>query len=188
MTQRQTTIADFYPSFVDEVYQFNQQAGLLANGYSDYLESSFQIEEALEGFDLRGLYATLNRFSPDATSVAITSPELASTLSAKLVSRTITGQAMGLSEYSTPDDLRKSILSDVDRLDKHIDSIIFSIGSIAKLGLTPQQIATAISIVTTANLQKLSMPKDEFGKLTKPADFIGPEAQLQALLDARQVS
>lgn len=152
-----------YLSFIDEVYSFNQQAGLLDTGYDDFLESSFQIEEALEGLDTELLVQTY-----DITSYS-TSP--------KDIARAIVGAAIP----DTP-------VSDVDRLDKHIDSIIFSIGSIAKLGLTPQQIATAISIVTSANLQKLSMPKDEFGKLTKPSSFIGPEAQLQALLDTRHVS
>jgi hypothetical protein len=160
---RQTTIADFYPSFIDEVYSFNQQAGLLEAGYDDFLESSFQVEEALEGLDTELLVQTYD-IPPYS-------------LSPKDIARAIVGAAIP----TTP-------VSDVERLDKHIDSIIFNIGSIAKLGLTPQQIATAISIVTSANLQKLSMPKDEFGKLTKPADFIGPEAQLQALLDARQIS
>lgn len=152
-----------YPSFIDEVYSFNQQAGLLDAGYDDFRESSFQIEEALEGLDMELLLLTYD------IPTYSTSP--------KDVARAIVGAAI-------PD----VPLADVDRLDKHIDSIIFSIGSIAKLGLTPQQIATAISIVTSANLQKLSMPKDEFGKLTKPADFIPPEAQLQALLDSRDVS
>lgn len=160
---RQTTIADFYPSFIDEIYSFNQLAGLLEAGYDDFRESSFQIEEALEGLDTESLLDTY-----DIVSYS-TSP--------KDVARSIVSAAIPI----TP-------VSDVDRLDKAIDAIIFAIGSIAKLGLTPQQIATAISIVTSANLQKLSMPKDEFGKLTKPVDFVGPEAQLQALLDARQVS
>ena len=160
---RQTTIADFYPSFIDEVYSFNQQAGLLEAGYDDFRESSFQVEEALEGLDTELLLYTY-----DIPSYS-TSP--------KDIARSIVSAAIPTSP-----------LSDVERLDKHIDSIIFNIGSIAKLGLTPQQIATAISIVTSANLQKLSMPKDEFGKLTKPADFVGPEVQLQALLDARQTS
>ena len=43
----------------------------------------------------------------------------------------------------------------------------------------------AIGAVTEANLQKLTMPKDEHGKLTKPADFVGPEIKLQAILDER---
>ena len=158
---RQTTIADFYPSFIDEIYSFNQQAGLLEAGYDDFLESSFQIEEALEGFPFIG---------------AKVSMEVSGNHSAKDISREFLNQ------------LGTCHLTDVERLDKACDAIIFAIGSIAKLGLTPQQIATAISIVTSANLQKLYMPKDEFGKLTKPADFVGPEVQLQALLDARQAS
>ena len=56
----------------------------------------------------------------------------------------------------------------------------------AKLGLTPAQILEAMNIVTEANLQKLSMPKDEHGKLTKPANFVGPETKLQALLDSNK--
>ena len=31
--------------------------------------------------------------------------------------------------------------------------------------------------------EKLSMPKDEFGKLMKSSNFVGPEAALQAILD-----
>jgi len=37
---------------IKSIVQFNQKAGLLEAGYDDFLESSFQIEEALEGFDL----------------------------------------------------------------------------------------------------------------------------------------
>ena len=76
-------------------------------------------------------------------------------------------------------------ITDVDRLDKAIDAIVFAIGSIAKLGLSPAQITRAIDVVTEANLQKLSMPKDEHGKLMKPKGFVGPEAKLQAILDER---
>ena len=31
--------------------------------------------------------------------------------------------------------------------------------------------------------EKLSMPKNEYGKLTKPADFVGPEVKLQEILN-----
>lgn len=173
-------------TFVQQIYDFNQQAGLLNNPYSDYLESSFQIEEALEGFNLTGLYSALEGFSSDTINVAVSSPEVASVLSAKLVSRIITSKAMQLSEHSSPEDIRKSVLSDVERLDKAIDAIVFALGSIYKLKLTPEQASRAISVVCTANLQKISMPKDEHGKLTKPADFIGPEVALQSILDERQ--
>ena len=139
---------------IDAIYQFNEQAGLLEQGYNDFSEPAYQIEEALEGFEIaRGF------------TVHLDTP--------KEMSRTIV-RAQG-----------PFIGTDVDRLDKAIDAIVFAVGSIAKLGLTPPQIREAIEIVTTANLQKLSMPKDEFGKLTKPADFVGPEAKLQELLDRR---
>ena len=139
---------------IDAIYQFNEQAGLLEQGYNDFSESAYQIEEALEGYEIA-----------QGFTVHLDTP--------KEMSRTIV-RAQG-----------SFVGTDVDRLDKAIDAIVFAVGSIAKLGLTPPQIREAIEIVTTANLQKLSMPKDEFGKLTKPADFVGPEAKLQELLGKR---
>ena len=140
---------------IDAIYQFNEQAGLLEQGYNDFSESAYQIEEALEGYEIAHGF-----------TVHLDTP--------KEMSRTIV-RAQG-----------PFIGTDVDRLDKAIDAIVFAVGSIAKLGLTPPQIREAIEIVTTANLQKLSMPKDEFGKLTKPANFVGPETKLQELLDRRK--
>ena len=141
---------------IDAIYQFNEQAGLLEQGYNDFSESAYQIEEALEGYEIAHGF-----------TVHLDTP--------KEMSRTIV-RAQG-----------PFIGTDVDRLDKAIDAIVFAVGSIAKLGLTPPQIREAIEIVTTANLQKLSMPKDEFGKLTKPADWekYAPEKELQLLLDRR---
>ena len=171
-------------NFVQEIYDFNQQAGLLEKGYNDFLESSFQIEEALEGFDLRKLWCKLNGFNSEITATVLQVDELKTALKAKDIARKI------LYDHVTVDDSLESLqadyISDVDRLDKAIDAIVFAVGSIAKLGLTPKQISKAISVVTNANLQKLSMPKDEHGKLTKPADFVGPEVELQKILDERQ--
>ncbi len=141
---------------IDAIYQFNKQAGLLEQGYNDFSESAYQIEEALEGYEIAHGF-----------TVHLDTP--------KEMSRTIV-RAQG-----------PFVGTDVDRLDKAIDAIVFAVGSIAKLGLTPPQIREAIEIVTTANLQKLSMPKDEFGKLTKPADWeqYAPEKELQLILDRR---
>ena len=141
---------------IDAIYQFNEQAGLLEQGYNDLSEHAYQIEEALEGYEIA-----------QGFTVHLDTP--------KEMSRTIV-RAQG-----------SFVGTDVDRLDKAIDAIVFAVGSIAKLGLTPPQIREAIEIVTTANLQKLSMPKDEFGKLTKPADWeqYAPEKELQKLLDRR---
>ena len=146
--------------FIQEIYNFNKQAGLLEKGYSDFLESSFQIEEALEGFNIEEV-------SQNTTDYQF------KTSSAKELARYILEH-----EQFTG--------SDVDRLDKAIDAIVFAVGSIAKLGLTSEQIHRAIGVVTEANLQKLTMPKDEHGKLTKPADFVGPEVKLQEILNERQ--
>lgn len=149
-------------NFVTEIYDFNKQAGLLDKDYDDFLESSFQIEEALEGFERPGSDLTLSFDGPKSTSRAIVS---------------------WMQRDSEPD----FNISDVDRLDKAIDAVVFAIGSIAKLGLNVEQIQRAISVVTKANLQKLSMPKDEHGKLTKPANFVGPEHELQQILNERVI-
>ena len=156
-------------TFVQQIYDFNKQAGLLEKGYDDFLESSFQIEEALEGFgDLPYLQVRLH--SEGKHYEELCNP--------KEISR----QIVRLAEM----DSKPTNIPDVDRLDKACDAVVFAIGSMAKLGLTPAQIIEAMNIVTEANLQKLSMPKDEHGKLTKPANFVGPETKLQALLDSNK--
>ena len=98
--------------------------------------------------------------------------------SPKDVSRAIVATAIG-----DPDKFKG--LLDVDRFDKAIDAVVFAIGSMAKLGLTPQQIQRGILAVNRANVQKLGMPRDEHGKLIKPKDFVGPEVELQKILDER---
>ena len=154
---------------IDAIYQFNAQAGLLEQGYNDFSESAYQIEEALEGFEDIAYLA--DRLAGDEAD------KIPNPITAKDIAR----QIIALAEM----DSKPTRIPDVDRLDKAIDAIVFAVGSIAKLGLTPPQIREAIEIVTTANLQKLSMPRDEFGKLSKPADFVGPETKLQAILDRR---
>ena len=158
----QTTIYDYLqPNFVQEIYNFNKQAGLLDKGYSDFLESSFQIEEALEGFNIEEV-------SQNTTDYQF------KTSSAKELARYIL-------------DHEQFVGSDVDRLDKAIDAIVFAIGSIAKLGLNIEQIHRAIGVVTEANLQKLSNIKvDANGKLLKDSNFVGPEKALQRILDERK--
>ena len=164
-------------NFVDQIHEFNSQAGLLDKPYNDFLESSFQIEEALEGFPEIHLNVLGSLLLGD--SFLKESEQLP-----KKVSRAITTIANIGGGPANPYGVETSI-SDIDRLDKACDAIVFAFGSIFKLGLNPEQAAKAVSIVMSANLAKLSMPKDEFGKLTKPTDFVGPEAQLQELLDER---
>ena len=154
-------------NFVEQIHDFNKQAGLLDKPYNDLLESSFQIEEALEGFNnLSNLVELLSK--SNLPLIWEDSP--------KNISRGILG-VIANGDVQT--------LSDVDRLDKACDAIVFAFGSIFKLGLTPEQASRAISVVMNANLAKLSMPKDEFGKLTKPEGFVGPETLLADILAER---
>ena len=152
-------------NFVERIYDFNKDNGLLEKGYDDFLESSFQIEEALEGFrDLPYLATRLH--SEQESHEENFNP------------REISRQIIRLASM---DD--KTPISDVDRLDKAIDAIVYAIGSIAKLGLNPDQINKAINIVMDANSAKTGCPKDEYGKLMKPENFPEPEPRLQELLN-----
>ncbi len=149
---------------IKAVHAWQVKAGNTAKPYNDFLQSAFQVEEALEGFDLV-LLAT--EIAPRKEGEEITS---------KTLSREILKMA----------DAHKMELTDVERLDKHIDSIIYNIGSLASMGLTPQDINNAILVVNRKNMQKLGMPRDELGKLMKPADFVGPEPELLKILQARK--
>ena len=145
---------------IKRIVQFNHDADLLGKGYSDSLEAAFQIEEALEGFDLSVLGP---KVGADASL----------DLSPKHISRLIVGQSW-------------NPLPDVDRLDKACDSVVYAIGSMAKLGLSAQEITQALNIVMDKNLEKLKNKRyDAEGKLLKDPSFGGPEAQLQLLLDKR---
>lgn len=147
------------------IFSFNKEVGRLKAGYSDERECAYPIGEALEGFypgylnDLGGLLDSTTANTP------------------KQISRDII--------RILTEEENQCEISDVDRLNKHIGIIVFSLGSLYKLGLTPQQVMKALDIVAQANLQKLHAGQDAEGKQQKPSGFIGPEAQLQKVLDER---
>ena len=143
---------------IKEIYRFNKEAGLLDKGYDDARECAYPIEEMLEGFEPEcGLSLDLD--TPKAMSRAIT-------------------KWLTEPEWYTE-------LSDVDRFDKHLDAIVFNFGSLFKLGLTPQQAMKGLSVVMQANMKKLHAGQDSEGKQQKPVNFVGPEEQLQKILDER---
>ena len=150
--------------FVTEIYEFNKLAGLLDQPLDDYREASFIIEEALEGFDLQKLSHFLH--SDGQTP--------------KTVARSIVTYCRESQSGMYPTEL-----TDVERLDKAVDAAVFAFGYMFKLGLTPEQASRAMSIVMQANKQKLTMPRDSFGKLLKPDAFEGPEPKLQRILEER---
>ena len=75
-------------------------------------------------------------------------------------------------------------ITEVDSFDAYLDIIYVAIGELHKLGLRPPQIVDGLQLVHNANLAK-SGNKDATGKVTKPTDFVGPEAGLQLILDQR---
>ena len=156
-------------STVKAICQFNDKAGLSQRGFNDRLESSFLIEESLEGFDRLDILADILSKNTLGVKVLSSSP--------KDISRAITAIAMS----------DECVVSDRDRFDKHIDAYVYTTGAMRKLKLTPQQMESGIMIVNQANSKKLGAPKDEHGKLTKPEGWeqFAPEAKLQAILDKR---
>ncbi len=151
---------------IKEIVKWQRDAGNAAKPYDDFLESSFQIEEALEGLkDIPYLQVRLH--SEGYSIEELQTP--------KECSRQIVRLAM-------MDN--KDPLDDVDRLDKACDAIIFAIGSMTKLGLDHHAITKALNTVNDANKAKLGMSRDSEGKLLKPEGFVGPEVKLQELLDS----
>ena len=148
---------------IKNIYRFNQEAGLLDKGYYDARECAYPVEEMLEGFNIE---ETARGFGLPAHIEA----------TPKNLSRYILASVMEETRFSLPD---------VDRFDKHLDAIVFNFGSLFKLGLTPQQVMKGLSVVMQANMQKLRAGQDSEGKQLKPKDFVGPEKQLQKILDER---
>lgn len=148
------------------IYKFNKEANLLSKGYSDFLEPSFLIEEALE--DLPGLDNLSYELKISMDSIP------------KDIARRITTLAGG----------NDADLTDLQRFDKHIDAIIYAVGGAYKLGLTPQQLEAGIAAVMNSNMKKIGAGVDSAGKALKPDNWDEIEAEqvrkLQAILDKRE--
>ena len=211
---------------IKDIYNWQKAAGNLDKPYDDFLESSFQIEEALENLQPQFIVASMfneiqEDFNGDRTSAKevarlITRLAMTSDLTTDLDGTVFTTNAI-LPETSYWDSTEWSMaldiaisngdnyirdgdgtlfkifnkdsvqkitppITDVDRLDKACDAIVYAIGSIAKLGLDHHGITKALNIVNNANKAKLGMARDKHGKLLKPDDFVGPEAELAKLL------
>ena len=211
---------------IKDIYNWQKAAGNLDKPYDDFLESSFQIEEALENLQPQFIVASMfneiqEDFNGDRTSAKevarlITRLAMTSDLTTDLDGTVFTTNAI-LPETSYWDSTEWSMaldiaisngdnyiidgdgtlfkifnkdsvqnitppITDVDRLDKACDAIVYAIGSIAKLGLDHHGITKALNIVNNTNKAKLGMARDKHGKLLKPTNFTGPEAELAKLL------
>lgn len=72
--------------------------------------------------------------------------------------------------------------STVDQFDALLDLTFVLVGTLGKLGISAQQISDGYDAVLEANNKK-STTKNAAGKITKPADFVGPEAKLKTILN-----
>lgn len=211
---------------IKDIVKWQKAAGNLDKPYDDFLESSFQIEEALENLQPQFIVASMfneiqedfngDRTSPKEVARLLTSLAMTSDLTTDLDGTVFTTTAIlpdtsyrDGTEWNTALDIaisnedsyiedgdgtlfkifnRGSVqkitppITDVARLDKACDAIVYAIGSIAKLGLDHHGITKALNIVNNANKAKLGMARDEHGKLLKPANYTGPEAELAKLL------
>lgn len=170
---------------IKDIVRFNKEAGLLDAGYNNLREPAFLIEEALEGFenlDKLAFQLEMDRqYKSDADEVN----------HPKEISRWIVSLAMtGEQNYKESDWESADELTDVEKFDKHIDAFVYTVGSMAKLGLSPQQIESGIHAVMHSNFKKLGSKKDDQGKLGKPDNWLEIEAEqnakLQKILDQRQ--
>lgn len=146
----------------EDIIQFNAKAGLLGPEPLPKKEAAYVIEEALEDFDL-GILNSLISPSKELSSPKDTARKL-----------------MDIVTWSKTPNIPKT-----KQVDKCVDSVIFSIGHLAKLGLNAKQIQDVFDAVILANNAKLGCPKDELGKLTKPADFdemYSPEPKIAVIL------
>ncbi|MHB8098099.1 MAG: nucleoside triphosphate pyrophosphohydrolase family protein [Sulfuricurvum sp.] len=164
---------------IKQIVRFNQEANLLDKPYNDFLESAYQIEEALEGFDLTNILHLSLPYPEYESAEWLEEQKTPKAVSRHIMDLLAYEQDLTTLKFSVPK------LADVDRLDKACDAVVFAVGSMAKLGLDPNQITRALNVVMKANFTKLGFPRDEYGKQTKPPNFVGPESELQRILDER---
>jgi len=160
-------------SLIQDIYEFNSKAGFLDKPMDSFNELSYTLEECFEGFEecYNTLDANGNPFKPGDPYYP-TSRQLGLSLANALKE--------GALKFDVPP------LTDVQEVDKSIDIVVYNIGKLAKMGLTVDQIDSMFKVVSEANMAKLDAPVDESGKQTKPSGWVGPEAKLQEILDARQ--
>ena len=78
----------------------------------------------------------------------------------------------------------------VDQVDALVDSIVFSIGGLFKLGLTETQMNDCMMAVMDANFQKKAgknpnRPVEGVKDGYKPEGWVGPEERIRSILNVR---
>jgi uncharacterized Rmd1/YagE family protein len=139
------------------IRKFNRERGYLEKGYDAKKESAYPIEEALEGFSDSNeiTFAPINSFA------RVTPKEFSRNIMRKLMTE------------KNP--------SKIESVDKHLDILIYSFGSLMKLGLSDHEILNCLEIVMEANETKVK-ESDAEGKSLKGDNFIPPEKKLELFL------
>ena len=75
----------------------------------------------------------------------------------------------------------------VAMFDALLDLDFVRVGTLGKMQIDPYSQVDGYEAVLRANESK-SAAKNSAGKITKPADFVGPEAELQKILDNRGIN
>ena len=156
---------------IQAIIDFNAKAGFItgANNFSNFndtKESAYLIEEALEPYQVEHL-ASLFELAKH-TAEYTKNPQ-------REVAKAIVANTLPESDF----------IETVRYVDKYLDAIVYAVGSLAKIGLSHQQITAGLNIVTEANLKKTINPQyDDQGKLLKPEGWekYDPEIRLKHLL------
>jgi len=157
---------------IEGIIEFNEKAGLLDKGLDSFNEAAYILEEGIEGFE-----AAFNGANDDGTMVKPGDKNWVSARQWALSLMNQIHQAFEARNLEMP--------SEVAEFDKAIDGIVFNVGKLAKMGLTATDIVNGINVVNECNIAKLGGPKDEKGKQLKPENWVGPEKELQQILDLR---
>lgn len=154
---------------IQRIVEFNKKAGLLDKQFSNINESSYLIEEALEGFGVDYL-TSFFRVDPNTDKYK------------KNPHRAI-AQAI-LCHCDAHPDIEFDHTVSVASVDKFLDAIIYGIGGLAKQGLSHQDISHLLNVVNDANMHKIGAPKDSEGKQLKPDNWekFDPEPKIHNFL------
>lgn len=157
---------------IDQVFHFNQEAGLLGGELDTFAETAYILEEAMEGFE-----GAFNGAHEDGTLIVPGDKEW---ITARQWSLSFMNQILqAFEQRGLP------LPNEVAEFDKSIDGSWFNIGRLAKMGLSREQVKDGFDAVYMANIAKIGGPKDEHGKQLKPVGWTGPEDELQKILDKR---
>lgn len=170
---------------IKEICTWNKKAGNFDRPYNDRLESSMLIEEALEEFTCDGLDQLFER-AENSDFLQSFVKEDGEIPGPREYSRALVNLADDIESTEDRPGIKARKINKVKQLDKQGDAAVIALGGMAKLlNGDPQLVTKALNIIMKYNNKKLkNIQRDEHGKVIKPKDFVGPEKELQELLDS----